>query len=421
VSTVREAARDTPVLAETQVLVVGGGSAGVAAAVAAAREGAEVMLVERYGQLGGLATGGLIILLLTLDDGAGHQVIGGLCQELTDRLKKRGAVVAPPAEEWNSADAELLHKYSQWGLVWGKGPHRVRYSVAYDAEEAKFAFAQMVEEAKVRLLLHAWACDPLREGGRLRGVAFQGKSGRFAILADSIIDTTGDGDLYALAGVPFEREKVFPWLWFRMGGVDEVAESIAAKGWFFRTPGDGRVLLPWGAMGRIDRQIDATNPEDLTYAEVECRKMVMEEADHLKRELPGFSHAHICDIATQLGITESRRLQGEYVLSRDDADKDFADAIAVTGNWTKYATTYAIPYRSLCTRDLENLLVAGRCISVDHRVHHSTKEIPPCMATGEAAGIAAAIASSSGVSVKRVSIEELQGKLRRRGAILTRP
>lgn len=421
VKTIGEAARETPVAIETQVLVVGGGSAGVAAAVAAAREGADVVLAERYGQLGGLATGGLIILLLTLDDGAGHQVVGGLCGELVDRLRRRGAAVAPPREEWNSPDPARVAHYQRWGLVWGKGPHRVRYSVAYDAEEAKFALAQMVTDAKVRLLLHSWACDPLTDGRRLRGVAFQGKSGRFAILADVVVDTTGDGDLYAFAGCPFASEKVFPWLWFRMGGVADVEAAIAAKGWFFHTPGEGRVLFPWGSTGRIERQIDATSPEDLTYAELECRRMVMAEVDQLRRELPGFERAHLCDIATQLGITESRRLVGEYVLARDDADKDFADAIAVTGNWTKYATTYAIPYRSLLPRGIDNLLAAGRCISVDHRVHHSTKEIPPCMATGEAAGLAAAIAAASRGAVKDVPLDELRAKLRSRGAIIDRP
>ncbi|MEA2626065.1 MAG: hypothetical protein QOD06_2110, partial [Candidatus Binatota bacterium] len=258
VKAIREPARDTRVLAETQVLVVGGGSAGVAAAVTAKREGADVILAERYGQLGGLATGGLIILLLTLDDGEGRQVVAGLCQELTDRLAARGAAVAPPRSEWNSTDQELVGKYARWGLVWGHGPHRVRYSVAYDAEEAKLALARMVEEANVRLLLHSWACDPLIDGRRLAGVAFQAKSGRFAILADVVIDTTGDGDLYALAGAGFESEQVFPWLWFRMGGVENVRAAIDAKGWFFETPPGGRVLLPWGSTGRIARKIDAT-------------------------------------------------------------------------------------------------------------------------------------------------------------------
>jgi hypothetical protein len=174
-------------------------------------------------------------------------------------------------------------------------------------------------------------------------------------------------------------------------------------------------------MGRIGRKIDATNPEDLTYAELECRRMVMEEATRLRAETPGFANAHVCDVATQIGITESRRLIGEYVLRREDADRDFDDAIALTGHWTQYDTTYAIPYRSLLPREIDDLLVAGRCISVDHRVHHATKEIPPCMATGEAAGIAAAMASSSGTSPRRLTVADLRNRLRHRGAILDRP
>ena len=420
-TSVREAARETRVLAETQVLVVGGGSAGVSAAVAAAREGADVMLVERYGQLGGLATGGLIILLLTLDDGEGRQVVAGLCQELTDRLVRKGAAIAPPRGEWKSADPALVERYRRWGLVWGHGPHSVHYSVAYDAEVAKLAFLEMATDAKVRLLLHSFAADPIVEDGRVRGVAFESKSGRFAIRAEAVIDASGDGDLFARAGAPFEKEEVFPWLWFRMGGVDDVPRALEAGAWFFETPGGGRVLLPWGATGRIARKIDATNPEDLTFAEIECRKMVMEEAERLRRDVPGFAGAHVCDVATQLGVTESRRLVGSYVLARDDEGRAFDDSIAVTGHWTKYGATYAIPYRSLLPQSLDGLVAAGRCISVDHRVHHATKEIPPCMATGEAAGIAAALAASRGVPLREVSVTELRERLRARGAIVERP
>ena len=171
-SILEEPARTTPVRYETEVLVVGGGSAGVAAAVAAARNGAEVMLVERYGYLGGLATGGLIILLLTLDDGRGHQAVKGLCQEVTERMARRGAAHHPPANEWGSDDAALVQRDQRWGLVWGRRPHRVRYSVAYDPEEMKFAFNEMVEGAGARLLFHAWACDPILEEGRLAGMTF---------------------------------------------------------------------------------------------------------------------------------------------------------------------------------------------------------------------------------------------------------
>lgn len=415
---IEEKRRSTPVKAETEVLVIGGGSAGVSAAVAAARNGADVVLVERLGYLGGLATGGLIILLLTLDDGRGRQVIGGLCQEVTDRLQQRGAAYFPPQSEWGKEDDALVSRDRAWGLVWGHGPHRVRYSVAYDPEEFKFALNNMAEEAGVRLLMHAYACDAIVEDGHIAGVAFQGKSGRFAIQAKIVIDATGDGDIFTSAGATYEKEEVLPWLWFSMGGVKKPEAAIDAGGWFFRTIGEERVLLPWGATERVSRKIDATNPDDLTYAEVECRKRVMEEVDRLRREIPGFRNAHLCHIADQLGITESRRLIGEYVLGRDDIDKPCDDAITITGHWTKYEALYYIPYRSLLPKEFSNLLVAGRCISVDHRVHHATKEIPPCMATGEAAGTAAALAVRKEIGPKQLEVKLLQRRLEERGAIL---
>lgn len=415
---IEEPARSTPVKAETQVLVVGGGSAGVCAAVAAARQGAQVMLTERLGYLGGLASGGMIILLLTLDDGRGRQVVGGLCQEVTERLDRRGAAVFPDRHEWGSPDASLVRRDQTWGLVWGHGPHRVRYSVAYDPEELKFALNEMVEDAKLQLLMHAHACEALVDGDRVTGVAFQAKSGRFAILADVVIDASGDGDVFTSAGAAHEKEKVLPWLWFSMGGVENAAQAVRDGGWFFHTIGKDKVLLPWGATERITRKIDATDPDDLTYAELECRKRVMAEVDRLRREAPGFEHAYLCHIADQLGITESRRLVGEHTLGREEMDRPCDDAIAVTGHWTKYESLYYIPYRSLLPKEYSNLLVAGRCISVDHRVHHATKEIPACMATGEAAGTAAALAVRSGLGPKAVDVAELQNLLERHGAIL---
>lgn len=415
---IEEKPRSTPVRAETEVLVVGGGSAGVSAAVAAARNGADVILVERLGYLGGLATGGLIILLLTLDDGRGRQVIGGVCQEMTDRLQQRGAAYFPPKSEWGSEAEPLVARDRAWGLVWGHGPHRVRYSVAYEPEEFKFALNTMLEESKVRLLMHAYACEAIVEAGRIAGVTFQSKSGRFAILAKTVIDATGDGDIFTSAGVAYEKEDVLPWLWFSMGGVQNPEAAIDAGGWFFRTLGEGRVLLPWGATERVTRKIDATNPDDLTYAELECRKRVMEEVDRLRRDIPGFKNAHLCHIADQLGITESRRLVGEYILDRGDIDKPCDDVIAITGHWTQYQSLYYIPYRSLLPKEFSNLLVAGRCISVDHRVHHATKEIPPCMATGEAAGTAAALAVRGNLDPKQLDVKTLQQRLEARGAIV---
>jgi glycine/D-amino acid oxidase-like deaminating enzyme len=408
-----------PIVARPEVLVVGGGSAGLSAAVAAARQRADVILLERFNYLGGLATGGLIILLLTLDDGAGRQVIGGLCQEIVDRMERRGGVFYPPKDQWGDPDPKLVEHCNRWGLVWGGGPHRVRYSVAFDPHEFIFAADQMVREAGVRVLYQTLGCEPILEDGRIAAVVIQNKAGRQAIVPSVVIDATGDGDVFAAAGEAFELERVHPWLWFLMSNVKDIEGALDSKrGLFFRSIGEGHALVPWGGEARVSRKIDATDPTEVSEALLECRKMVMEEATRLKANVPGFENAYVSMIADQLGITESRRLRGQYVLTRDDLDKPFDDVIAVTGHWTKYACVYNIPYRSLLPRRITNLLAAGRCISADHRAHHATKEIPPCMATGQAAGTAAALAGGNGTSVRTVDVSKLQRELRVAGAIL---
>ena len=420
IQTIEEPARALPVRRECEVLVIGGGPAGIAAATAAARNNADTVLVERYGGLGGLATGGLIILLLTLDDGAGEQVIAGLCQELVDRLEARGCTVCPTPEQWGSKDPQLIAHYSRWGLVWGRNPAVVRYSVAYDPEEFRFVANEMVLSSKVTLLFHAWGAKALMDGDRIAAVAIESKSGREAIKAEVVIDASGDGDIFTSAGAPFDSELVHPWLWFRMGGVEDADHAVDAAGHgVFKTPaGDGRILAPWGSAGRIDRQISAVDVDDLSYAEIECRRMVMDEVARLRREAPGFENAYLSDIATQLGITESRRLIGAAVLTRDAANTRHPDVIARTGNWTKAGMLYDVPYGSLYPKEISNLLVAGRCISVDHRAHHSTKEIPACFATGEAAGTAAAMCVSTGRSPSQLDVAALQRRLTRQGASL---
>jgi len=414
--TLAEAARATPVRHEAEVLVVGGGSAGVAAATAAAREGADVLLVERYGYLGGLASGGLIILLLTLDDGRGRQAIAGICQETSERLAARGAAFHPPREDWGSSDPALVARDQGWGLVWGRPPHRVRYSVAYDPAAFKVVCDELLREARARVLFHAWACEPLLEDCRIAAVAFQSKAGRFAVRARVVIDATGDGDLFSAAGCAHEHERVLPWMWFTVGGV-EVARAQAAGAGCFQTIGPGKVLFPWGSIEKIGR-IDATSPEELTFAELECRRRVWAEFERLRREVPGFEQAHLCQVADQLGITESRRLVGRRVLRREDMDVVLSDAVAVTGHWTKYGAVYHVPYGCLLASEVSNLLVAGRCISVDHRTHHATKEIPACMATGQAAGVAAARAARTGTDPAALDVAALRARLVEAGAIV---
>jgi hypothetical protein len=258
-----------------------------------------------------------------------------------------------------------------------------------------------------------------RPAARMTHVVFTSKAGREAVAAQMVVDATGDGDVFTLAGEAHETEPIHPWLWFRMSGVRDIEAAQSARGgFFFRTVMPGQVLMPWGAAERIARRIDATNPDDLTFAEVECRRMVMEEVERLRRGVAGFEDAYLTDVALTLGVTESRRLQGTYVLARDDINRVFDDTIATTGHWTKYSALYHIPYRSLLPRNVANLLVAGRCISVDHRAHHATKEIPPCFATGEAAGIAAVQALRAGVGVQQVDVPTLQSALRKAGAWL---
>ena len=270
----------------------------------------------------------------------------------------------------------------------------------------------------MRVLYQTWACETVVEAGRITALVIQNKAGRQAIAPSVVVDATGDGDIFAGAGEPFELERVHPWLWFEMGGVDVEAAFAAARGLYFQTPGRDRVLVPWGGEASVRHKIDATDPIEVSEALVECRQMVMEEASRLKTSAPGFEDAYVSLMADQLGITESRRLQGRYVMARDDLDRAFDDTIARTGHWTKYGCAYNIPYRSLLPAGVSNLLVAGRCISVDHRVHHATKEIPACMATGQAAGTAAAITAQESIAAARGGRGGAAGKLRAQGAIL---
>lgn len=418
-SALREPEREVPIIDSADVLVVGGGAAGIAAAVAAARRGARTVLLERSGSLGGLATNGLIALLLTLDDGRGTQVVAGLCQEMVDRLAARGACFAPPADEWGRTEGPLIERYRRFGLVWGHGPHAVRYSVAYDPFEFKVEADRLVSEAGVIPRLHRWAVALRREGRTVTHVIVESKAGRQAIACRTVVDATGDADIVALAGEPFALERVHPWLWFRTGGVDvERAESSPQRLRYYRTVHADSYLHPWGAAERLGHAIDATDPDELTAAEVACRALVREELDRLRAEVPGFERAYIAEAATMLGITESRRALGRHVLSREEMDRPFPDAVALTGHWTKYGAVYAIPYRSLLLPGLDNVLVAGRCISVDHRVHHATKEIPACFATGEAAGAACALAVARGIQPADLEVHELQANLRHHGAYL---
>jgi FAD dependent oxidoreductase len=402
----REPERDLPVIGRPDVLVVGAGSAGVAAALAAARRGADVWLVERYGFLGGLATFGLINLLLTLDDGAGTQVVAGLCQEIVDRLDARGDARYPPSDQWGSLDAGAIERWRAWGLIWGAPPDVVRYSVAFDPEAFCDVAFDLLRDAGVRVRLHSWCARAATVDGRVEAVVLESKKGREVVQPGVVVDGTGDGDVLVAAGLPTETVTIPPWLWFRMGGVDELPPGA------FRTTSAGRVLVPWGP---LDRRVDATDPDDLTAAELECRDRVRAEVARLRAEHPG---AWLDDVAKMIGITESRRLVGDYVLEKSDGDRRFDDAIARTGHWTKRDVVYDVPFRCLTGASVRNLLASGRCISTSRYVHQATKEIPAAMATGEAAGAAAVHALEHDGDVGAVDVRRLRADLAARGAIV---
>lgn len=404
-----EPARQVPIIGRPDVLVVGAGSAGVAAALAAARRGAQVWLLERSSFVGGLATVGLVNLLLTLDDGAGHQVVAGLCQEFVDRLDARGQARFPRPDEWNREDPALVGHWREWGLIWG-APESVRYSVAFDPEDFVDVALEALAEAGVRLRFHSWFAGCAVEEGRIAAVFVESKNGREAICPAVVVDATGDGDVLVSAGAAHDRVAVPPYLWFRVGGVN--ADEAVRTGLAFRTTSPGRVLVPWGP--HADR-VDACDVDDLTRAELVCRQAARAAFAALTRDQPAFAGAWLDDYAHLLGITESRRLVGDYVLAKEDAGTTFADAVARTGHWTRRDVVFEIPYRCLTTSAAANLLVAGRCISATRYVHQATKEIPAAMATGEAAGAAAAAAGGRG-QVRSVDIAALRRDLRSAGA-----
>ncbi|MGH9544919.1 MAG: FAD-dependent oxidoreductase [Terriglobales bacterium] len=417
---IRVPAQNVPVWRRTQVLVVGGGAAGLAAAVSAARGGAAVTLLERGAYLGGLATGGLVILLLTMDDGSGHPIIRGLCQEVVDRLAARGAATFPPESERFRNDDQLVNHWAERGLCWGKGPHHVRYSVSFDPEELILLANELVAESRIHILFHTQAVDSIVEKREVKGVIVQGRSRRRAVLADVVIDTTGDGDVFMLAGAKFELQRVVPWLWFRMGNVDDSAFTTSGPLKIFRTVRPREALVvPWGGALALTRNIDPTDVEDLTWAEIACREKIHQVIRERVKTHPGLEKAFISEVAPQLDITESRRLIGRRVLTTDDVNKHSADSIGCTGNWSKYREFYEIPYSCLLAAEFDNLLTAGRCISVSHPVHHSTKEIPACFVTGEAAGAAAALAVKEGISPALLDVSLLRKQLMQQGACLT--
>lgn len=420
---------DAPVVATSDVVVVGGGPAGVTAAVSAARNGASVTLVERYGYLGGLASGGMVLVLDDMVNGA-EITVRGLVDEYVERMERLGLAVQPPAEDLGY-DPDAVRRWTRWGLYdfQHKGePKPIVHAVAFDPDGWKRVSQDLVREAGITLRLHSWFVDAIVSDGRMRGVVVHTKSGPERIDGQVVIDASGDADVAAAAGAPFQHGRYIVTSVFRLGGVDaDAAERFewehpvearrlnreakrllggAWELWWLRTPLPGIVWCNCPHLNGFDG-IDAG---DLTRAELEGRDHIYTLVDFARANLAGFEHCYVVDVAPQIGIRQTRLLQGEYVVTKADIveRRHFRDSVA-------RGRDYYTPYRALLPLNVEQLLVAGRHYSAEPAAQRISREIPPCMSMGEAAGVAAVVALEAGVAVRDVDVTAVQRRLRAQG------
>ncbi len=423
-----------PVAATADVVVVGGGPAGIAAAVSAARNGADAVLVERYPYLGGLASGGMV---LVLDDMHNDTEISvqGLAMEVIERMHGKGLCVYPPEADRDPAvraTQEMWRKWRRWGLFdfhTQSKPHPIIFAAAFDPDGFKQASLDMVREAGVRLRLHSWFQSAIVEDGRAAGVIVETKEGAQAIRARAVIDATGDLDVAASAGAAYEDGAYMVTTVSRLGGVDteaaerfehEEPERFAAldrqakrliggswQHWWLKTPLPGIVWCNCPHMTGFDGMKVA----DLTAAEFEGRRRMQGLLEFARENLPGFEQAYFVDFAPQTGVRQTRLLKGEYVVTKRDV-KDrvhFHDSVC-------RGRDYYTPYRALLPVGVDQLLVAGRHYSATPQAQKISREIPPCMAMGEAAGIAVAQAVGGGILVRDVDVRGIQRQMRAQGA-----
>jgi FAD dependent oxidoreductase len=427
---VQEPGGAVPVVAESDLVVVGGGPAGIAAAVAAAREGLSVTLIERYPYLGGLASGGMVLVLDDMCNGDEISV-RGLCLELIDRMETMGLCVTPPEADRRS-DPAMWRKWARWGVYdfhSHQKPMPICFAAAFDPDGFKRASNDMVAEAKINLRLHSWFSRAIVEDGSITGVICESKSGRQAIRGKLVVDASGDLDVAASAGAPFSHGAYIVTTVFRLGGVDvEAAERFEFEDpeayqaidrearrliggswekWWLKTPLPGVVWCNCPHMTGLD----GVSVEDLTRADFEGRERIARLVAHVKAKLPGFENAFVVDVAPQLGIRQTRLLDGQYVMTKEDVAqrRHFADSVA-------RGRDYYYSYRSLLPKGVDGLLVAGRHYSSTPSAQKASREIPPCMAMGEAAGLAAALALETSSRLADIDVLALQRRLRARGA-----
>ena len=442
--TIEEPARQIPIYGEYEVAVLGGGPAGIAAAVAAARAGRRTLLVERYGFLGGMGTAAGVTNFCGLHanvHGEMHRVVRGVASDLLARIDRLDGLNKPH-------------------LILGK-----IFAQAYDTAAYKIAADDLLAEHEVDILFHALGAGvAMQDETRVNALFVETKAGRQAIRADIFIDCSGDGDLAAWAGAPYEvgdghGHMLYPSMMFRLNGIDpakagdawrtipQLMEQAEARG-THKFPRKAAIVRPqrspieWRVnftqLKRDDGSaINGLEPDDLTRGEIDGRRQAVEAFQFL-RTVPGFENSYIVDLPPQLGIRETRRVVGLYQLSGEDVlgCASFDDSIGVNG-WPMEVHVAGdvifkfppipesrgyneMPYRMLVLEGIDNLLVAGRCASMTHDGQSAARVSGACFAMGEAAGTAAALALSGNTPPRDIAIEKLQQALKQQGAFIGR-
>jgi hypothetical protein len=381
-----------PTIHKTDVVVVGAGPAGVTAALGAARAGAKVALVERYGHFGGLSTGGLVLIILGHWVTGKKQVCRGIGEEMMQRLEKM-----------------------PYGIV----NRREGVNPTVDAEALKYLQVEMITEEGIDVFLHSWAVDAIMEDDTIRGVVFESKSGKQAILADQVIDTTGDGDIFASAGAQHERRLYHLGLPYRIGGLDEVDRKKAAGG---RPPRHRGNITPIPGVNWVNMQgpdADALDVRELSRLELEHRKQIWKQVEEL-RSTPGYESVYLLETAPQLGVRISRVIDGVKTLTIEGVkqNRTFDDCVAIGGAWGGDHQSWQIPLGAMLPKNVENLLTAGRSLSGEPKMSDLIRVIPICWVSGHAAGCAAALAAREGCPVRKVDIPDLRKLLKSQGVYL---
>jgi hypothetical protein len=427
-----------PVHLETDVLVVGGGPAGCAAATAAARLGADVTLVERYGHLGGLATGGLVFWIDRLTDWEGTEVITGYATEILDRLPD-DVVFGPARELWGSTDPVQV---AYWKPRQKAFRDTVTWSPTVDPEWLKIVSVDILGEAGAQLVLHSWAVGAIVEDNVVKGIVFESKQGRRAILAKVVVDATGDLDVCALAGAAYESDidagdisHCLNVVWC-FAGVDLdrwlafASDSPESYRDLMRRAADelDHAELPMAAwrndvcvfMGPRLAGYSGIDVDDLTAVEIESRRRMVAHLGFFRAHAPGFENAWVMTTASQTGIRHTRRLNGVRRMVSTDWKSGVRhhNEIGVSPSPSQKFANVSVPFAALVPEQLDGVLAAGRHISCDPSTQSFMREIPQCWLTGQAAGVAAALAVRTGRAARDAEIPELQAELLRQGAYL---